>query len=104
MLGNFGRSRHRITTKEHTNVTFEDVAGIEEAKEEVLELIEFLRNPKRFQKLGGRIPRGVLLIGEPGCGKTSQSGPPAAVWERVDARCRQAVADYWTERGTHSVN
>ena len=70
MLGNFGRSRHRITTKEHTNVTFDDVAGVEEAKEEVLEIIEFLRNPKRFQKLGGRIPRGVLLIGEPGCGKT----------------------------------
>jgi cell division protease FtsH len=70
MLGNFGRSRHRITTKEHTNVTFEDVAGVEEAKDEVRELIEFLKNPKRFQRLGGRIPRGVLLIGEPGCGKT----------------------------------
>ncbi len=70
MLGNFGRSRHRITTKEHTNVTFNDVAGIEEAKDEVLEIVEFLKNPKRFQRLGGRIPRGVLLIGEPGCGKT----------------------------------
>jgi len=70
MLGNFGRSRHRITTKEHTNVTFADVAGIEEAKEDVTEIIEFLRNPKRFQRLGGRIPRGVLLVGEPGCGKT----------------------------------
>jgi len=70
MLGNFGRSRHRITTKEHTHVTFADVAGIEEAKEEVLEIVEFLRNAKRFQRLGGRIPRGVLLVGEPGCGKT----------------------------------
>ncbi|MFA5863264.1 MAG: ATP-dependent zinc metalloprotease FtsH [Phycisphaerae bacterium] len=70
MLGNFGRSRHRMLTKEHTNVTFDDVAGIEEAKDEVKEIIEFLRNPKKFQKLGGRIPRGVLLIGEPGCGKT----------------------------------
>ena len=70
MLGNFGRSRHRMTTKEHTNVTFADVAGIEEAKEEVAELIEFLKNAKRFQRLGGRIPRGVLLVGEPGCGKT----------------------------------
>ncbi len=70
MLGNFGRSRHRISTKEHTNVTFSDVAGIDEAKEEVQEIVEFLRNPKRFARLGGRIPRGVLLVGEPGCGKT----------------------------------
>jgi len=70
MLGSFGRSRHRVLTKEHTNVTFADVAGIDEAKEEVTELIEFLRNPKKFQRLGGRIPRGVLLVGEPGCGKT----------------------------------
>ena len=70
ILGNFGRSKHRLTTKEHTNVTFDDVAGIEEAKDEVREIIEFLRNPKRFQRLGARIPRGVLLIGEPGCGKT----------------------------------
>ncbi len=70
MLGNFGRSRHRITTKEHTQITFDDVAGIDEAKEEVIEIVEFLKNPKRFQRLGGRIPRGVLLVGEPGCGKT----------------------------------
>lgn len=70
MLGNFGRSKHRVTTKEHTNVTFADVAGITEAKEEVTEVIEFLKNPKKFQRLGGRIPRGVLLVGQPGCGKT----------------------------------
>ena len=70
MLGNFGRSRARLTTKEHTSITFADVAGIEEAKEEVYEVVEFLKNAKRFQRLGGRIPRGVLLIGEPGCGKT----------------------------------
>jgi cell division protease FtsH len=70
MLGNFGRSRHRVTQKEHTNVTFADVAGIEEAKEEVQEIIEFLKAPKKFQRLGGRIPRGILLVGTPGCGKT----------------------------------
>jgi len=70
MLGNFGKSRHRTLTKEMTGITFVDVAGIDEAKEEVSEIIEFLRNPKKFTKLGGRIPRGVLLVGEPGCGKT----------------------------------
>ncbi len=69
-LGSFGRSRHKVTTKEQSKVTFTDVAGIDEAKEEVAEIIEFLKNPKKFQRLGGRIPRGVLLIGEPGCGKT----------------------------------
>jgi cell division protease FtsH len=70
MLGNFGRSRHKVTAKEHTNITFDDVAGIEEAKDEVREIVEFLKNPKKFQRLGGRIPRGVLLVGEPGTGKT----------------------------------
>ena len=70
MLGNFGRSRHKVMNKEHSTVTLADVAGVEEAKEEVGEIIEFLKNPKKFQRLGGRVPRGVLLIGEPGCGKT----------------------------------
>jgi cell division protease FtsH len=70
MLGSFGKSRHRTLNKEMTGITFADVAGIEEAKEEVAEIIEFLKNPKKFTKLGGRIPRGVLLVGEPGCGKT----------------------------------
>ena len=70
MLGNFGRSRHRVTHKEHTNVTFADVAGIDESKEEVQEIVEFLKAPKKFQRLGGRIPRGILLVGPPGCGKT----------------------------------
>jgi len=66
----FGRSRARMYTPEMANVTFADVAGIEEAKEEVREIIEFLRNPQKFQRLGGRIPRGVMLVGPPGCGKT----------------------------------
>ncbi len=70
MLGSFGRSKHKLLNKEHSNVTLDDVAGVDEAKEEVGEIIEFLKNPKKFQRLGGRVPRGVLLIGEPGCGKT----------------------------------
>ena len=70
MLGSFGKSRHRISTKENINVNFDDVQGIQEAKEELEEIVEFLKNPKKFQRLGGRIPRGVLLIGPPGCGKT----------------------------------
>ena len=70
MLGNFGRSRHKVTDKEHSSVRLADVAGIDEAREEVTEIIEFLKNPKKFQRLGGRVPRGVLLAGPPGCGKT----------------------------------
>jgi cell division protease FtsH len=70
MLGNFGKSKHRVMARESTGVTFADVAGIDDAKEEVTELVEFLKNPKRFMRLGGRIPRGVLLVGQPGCGKT----------------------------------
>ncbi len=67
----FGRSRAQLYSKEnHTNVTFDDVAGAEEAKDEVRELVEFLKNPTRFTRIGGRIPRGVLLVGPPGCGKT----------------------------------
>ncbi|MGV6814045.1 MAG: ATP-dependent zinc metalloprotease FtsH [Phycisphaerales bacterium] len=70
MIGSFGKSRHKTMTKEMTGITFKDVAGIEEAKAEVTEIIEFLKNPKKFTRLGGRIPRGVLLSGQPGCGKT----------------------------------
>lgn len=70
MIGNFGKSRHRILSKESTNITFDDVAGIAEAKDELGEIVEFLRYPKKFMRLGGRVPRGVLLSGQPGCGKT----------------------------------
>ncbi|HKE00729.1 MAG TPA: ATP-dependent zinc metalloprotease FtsH, partial [Planctomycetota bacterium] len=67
----FGRSRAQLYTKEkHTNVTFDDVAGADEAKEEVREVVEFLKNPGRFTRVGGRIPRGILLVGPPGTGKT----------------------------------
>jgi cell division protease FtsH len=66
----FGKSRARLVTKERVNVTFNDVAGIDEAKDEVKEVVEFLKSPRKFRKLGGRIPRGVLLIGPPGTGKT----------------------------------
>src|SRR5262249_9091343 len=67
----FGRSRAQLYSKEnHTNVTFDDVAGADEAKEEVREIVEFLKTRSRFPRVGGRIPRGVLLVGPPGCGKT----------------------------------
>lgn len=66
----FGRSRARMLTEDQVKVTFADVAGIEEAKEEVKELVDFLRDPGKFQKLGGKIPCGVLLVGSPGTGKT----------------------------------
>jgi cell division protease FtsH len=66
----FGKSRARLMTESQEKVTFDDVAGIEEAKEELEEIIEFLRDPKKFTRLGGRIPKGVLLVGAPGTGKT----------------------------------
>ena len=66
----FGKSRARMLTEERKKVTFSDVAGIDEAKEEVVEIIEFLKDPRKFQKLGGRIPKGVLIVGPPGTGKT----------------------------------
>ncbi|HEX2216658.1 MAG TPA: ATP-dependent metallopeptidase FtsH/Yme1/Tma family protein, partial [Xanthobacteraceae bacterium] len=66
----FGKSRAKLLTEAHGRVTFEDVAGVDEAKMDLQEIVEFLRDPQKFQRLGGRIPRGVLLVGPPGTGKT----------------------------------
>jgi len=66
----FGKSRAKMSSKEAVKITFKDVAGVEEAKEELKEIIEFLKNPRKFQRLGAKIPKGILLVGPPGCGKT----------------------------------
>src|SRR6056297_300800 len=66
----FGKSKAKLLTEKHGRVTFDDVAGIDEAKEELEEIVEFLRNPQRFSRLGGKIPKGALLVGPPGTGKT----------------------------------
>ncbi|MEM7644942.1 MAG: ATP-dependent metallopeptidase FtsH/Yme1/Tma family protein, partial [Pseudomonadota bacterium] len=66
----FGKSKAKLLTEKHGRVTFDDVAGIDEAKEDLEEIVEFLRNPQKFSRLGGKIPKGALLVGPPGTGKT----------------------------------
>src|SRR5947207_9786473 len=97
---NFGKSKARMLARDKNKITFRDVAGVEEAKDEVQELVEFLRDPKKFQKLGGRIPKGVLMVGRPVLARlcwrapsqaklTCRSSPSAA---QISLRCSSASA------------
>ncbi len=96
----FGKSKAKLLASQQKKVTFKDVAGVDEAKEELQEIIEFLREPQKFQKLGGRIPKGVLLMGPPGTGKTPLARAIAGEGQRrslrppapTSSRCSSASA------------
>ncbi len=96
----FGKSRARLVSDKSVKVTFADVAGVEEAKAEVQEIIDFLRDPQKFSKLGGKIPKGVLLVGSPGSGKTllakaiaGEAGVPFSAYRApTSSRCLWAWA------------
>src|SRR3989475_7469992 len=78
----FGRSKHKIFDRKELKTTFADVAGADEAKAELVEIVDFVRNPKQYQRLGGRLPKGVLLVGPPGTGKTLLARPGAGEAQR----------------------
>src|SRR5580704_1172405 len=86
----FGKSRAKMLTEAHGRVTFEDVAGVDEAKQDLQEIVEFLRDPGKFQRLGGKIPRGVLLVGPPGTGKTLIARAACATCSSRPRRTRPA--------------
>ncbi|HSP24771.1 MAG TPA: ATP-dependent metallopeptidase FtsH/Yme1/Tma family protein, partial [Saliniramus sp.] len=104
-LMSVGKSKAKLLTEAHGRVTFEDVAGIDEAKDDLMEIVEFLRDPQKFQRLGGRIPRGVLLVGPPGTGKTltARAAPAHAPCneeeDREEQQDRQEAADDRAEHG-----